>query len=288
MQLPDGSNDGNDDGDDDGINGNNSGSQSQSLDESDNEDNNNVETAAEASIDVDDTCSEYENNDNDVEAMLLNNDSIREVQDILCSSGLVNYLEGKLYKKANDVQTLTMRVASFLCWVDVTQHAAPYRLDAHNVMQYFTEIVIEHFEVLHKYSMYLQGEKDFTASTIKNYMSDIGVSGKWLIYYYSKEHKQQHNGSKINPGDCELFLQEIKDISRVQLRRDIKRRSTKNMADCIAERRQPPRGISQLQEAVCSDLPWALSVKSHVLDKHIYNKFRQLLYASLWAGNLNR
>jgi len=74
-----------------------------------------------------------------------------------------------------------MRVASFLCWVDVTQHAAPYRLHAHNVMQYFTEIVIEHFEVLHKYSMYLQGEKDFTASTIKNYMSDIGVSGKWLI-----------------------------------------------------------------------------------------------------------
>jgi len=103
VQLPDGSNDGNDDGDDDGIDGNNSGSQSQSLDEFDNEDNNNVETAAEAINDGDDTCSEYET-DNDVEAMSLSNDSIREVQDILCSSGLVNYLEGKLYKKANDVQ----------------------------------------------------------------------------------------------------------------------------------------------------------------------------------------
>jgi len=237
--------------------------------------------------------SEYENanenNGDDMEDIIVNQHKVAMVQEVLSASGLLDYLIKSMDRNSNDVKTLIMRVSSFICWVNAAaqqqNRSSAVTLSSHNVLDYFIEVIIDHYDLLYKYCIHLQEDKIFKASTIKNYLSDISVCAKWMLLYYSKN--KVHNGSKISIGDGELFMQEIKNISRVQHKRDKKNRSKKNMAECIADRRQPQRGLSQLQQAVCSELPWARSLKANhaLIDKQIYNKFRQLLYASLWIDS---
>jgi len=257
-------------------------------DDEDNNNNNNNHDDDDDDVysDDDDDDEEYapQDDQDDDEIMLAHQNCISEIQEIISSSGLENYLLRSKDKTPNDANTAIMRVSSFLNWCYGEQNLSSGNLPTTKVMKFFTGIVLDHYELLHKYCIYLQENRRFVASTVKNYLADIAVAAKWLIYYFGKGG--HYNKRRLHSADAFMFIEEIKTLSRVLNNKDKKQRKRKNMAQSIAERRQPARGIAELLAAVKSQLPWARSiVDANVLEKSTFTKFMHLFFASLYAGD---
>jgi hypothetical protein len=204
------------------------------------------------------------------------------IYDVLQLYGYAKYLGSKLGGNRKTVDThYGLRMSSdFLSWTYRSVHDQTHPPDAAVVLEWIAQIVLRHYPLLSAYADYLVGSPQFfKVATARNYVLEAVKCCTWYVLFFP-------GCTGLQPSSL-LGLAQVQKAVCKSARKSIKlarcKDATSSMDKLVELRKMPAGGMKDLQTAVIKEMPWIESLEHTVIDKYVYNRFTDTMYAALYA-----
>ena len=210
---------------------------------------------------------------------------IDDAQTQLKEEGLNEYLQWHKPKRdATTVTSLVKRYARLVVWLFSNMGI----WEALQVISVLYHLIMFESQTIEKYYHHLKTSLHFKPSTIYNANEELDEMMDWFCCFRKGRYTDPW---AVRESDLHSLNVVIKK-SRKRLARERKYEaaidSSNTIAELIAANKWPPGGLSELHDAVLSQMDWARIVAksfNQQQDKRIYKMFMELLLASLYTGN---
>jgi hypothetical protein len=205
--------------------------------------------------------------------------SITTIHDTLINSGMKEYFKSAIGGSKDDqtATTIITRLENFLEYTFTEVHGDQSKLNPIECLNWFAEIITERYGLLGSYCVYLENQKRYRASTIQLYLNDISLAATWIVLH------GPYNATLLKGADLLAFRDVISKLRHNANKKKRLETSEKTMETAISEGRAPPGGLRELQSIVEAELPWARQAGFSFIDKEVYMKFMEIMFASLYV-----
>ena len=199
---------------------------------------------------------------------------------VLVDNGLLEWLLS-VGKKEKEAKTVVQRSALFVNWTYLRNYKVNISDHSDLVMAWFKDLITTHYDNLLTYATYLQNTKLFKPQSIKNTIRDIVFAFKWLTHFAPAEQRIPMWNLAGAVASSELVNAQQTQVNRHNMSVE------HTEEEKIRVGQLPQDGLTDLQGAVHSNLTWARSLASEIVDTATYRNFVRLMYAAIYVFSPN-